>query len=68
MKAQPPSALDRRKFVVIGVGIALAELHRLHGCEVEVADVAGGLGLDLAAFTAAGVARYDLDVLKEILP
>lgn len=50
-----------------GVAAALAEIHRLHGCEVEVQDVLRGMGLDIADLQKAKVERYDLDVLKKIV-
>lgn len=50
-----------------GVAAALAELHRLHGCEVEPADVLRGMGLDLTDLRKAKVDRYDLGVIKKFM-
>jgi hypothetical protein len=50
-----------------GIAAALAEIHRLHGCEVEVSDVLSGMGLDIADLQKAKVERYDIDILKKIV-
>lgn len=52
---------------VQGIAAALAELHRLHGNEVEVRDTLDGFGLDLAALRRAGVDSHDMATLKKIL-
>ena len=50
-----------------GIAVGLAELMRLHGSEVEVADVLRGFGIGEAELKAAGVSSEDLKALRPAL-
>lgn len=55
---------DERLF---GVAVGLAEIIRLHQCEVEVADVLRGFGISEDDLKRAGVEKEDLDALRPAL-
>lgn len=50
-----------------GMAVALAEIIRLHQCEVEVADVLRGFGIGEADLRRAGVDSEDLKALPPAL-
>lgn len=50
---------------LIGFGMALADLNRLHDEPVAVADTISGAGLTIADFKRAGMEEYDLKELRK---
>lgn len=58
------SQSDIHNFRVQGIAAGLAELHRLHGNEVEIQDTLAGFGLGLAELRSAGVEHSDLETLQ----
>ncbi|WP_143324208.1 hypothetical protein [Caulobacter sp. X] len=61
------SEADVHNFRVQGIAAGLAELHRLHGNEVEIQDTLNGFGLGLAELKAAGAEPFDLQTLSSFL-
>lgn len=51
---------------LVGFACALAELHRMHGCDQEVVDVCRGFGLTVNDFEQAGAEESDLAVIKKL--
>jgi hypothetical protein len=52
---------------VQGLALTLAELHRLHGCDVEIKDILDGFGLSVGDLAAAGAPAEDLDEIAAAL-
>lgn len=50
-----------------GLAVGLAEIIRLHQCEVEVADVLRGFGIGEADLRRAGVDAEDIKALRPSL-
>ena len=73
MSSTTPRATPKRKpksrlpTFYAGIALALAELARLHGEDVAIKDVLGGIGLTIADLKQGGAQEYDLKAIRQAL-